>query len=43
MVTSEREDKERMLGLAHNELLALKGVCDNDHVPRIEELEADNR
>ncbi|XP_063675609.1 myosin heavy chain, striated muscle-like isoform X4 [Bolinopsis microptera] len=43
MSISEREDKERMLGLAQNELIAVKGVCESEHVPRIEELETENR
>jgi len=43
MAVSEKEDKERMLGLAQNELNAAKNAIDNEHLPRIEELEVENR
>ncbi|KAL5264132.1 hypothetical protein ACHWQZ_G005272 [Mnemiopsis leidyi] len=43
MAISEREDKERMLGLAQNELTAARHVTETEHLPRIEELEAENR
>ena len=43
MAISEKEDKERMLGLAQNELTAARHVTETEHLPRIEELEAENR
>lgn len=41
--TSEKEDKERMLGILQNELNTVRNAITNEHVPRIEELEGENR
>ena len=40
---SEQEDKDRMLGVLQNELTSVKGVCAEEHIPRIEELETENK